>query len=87
MRTQVLSLESVAERRWQIVNTKNPAFDGAFFFGGSSTGIYCKPSCGSRRPKRENVSFFLTCEPAENAGFRSCRRVSSKRAKLDKRHG
>jgi len=78
MRTEVLSHESVAEWRWQIVNAKNSAFDGAFFFGVSSTGIYCKPSCGSRRPKRENVSFFLTSEQAENAGFRSCRRCYPK---------
>jgi len=78
MRTELLSRESVAEWRWEIVNTKNRAFDGAFFFGVSSTGIYCKPSCASRRPKRENVSFFLTFEQAENAGFRSCRRCHPK---------
>jgi len=43
MRTELLSRESVAEWRWEIVNTKNRAFDGAFFFGVSSTGIYEEP--------------------------------------------
>jgi AraC family transcriptional regulator of adaptative response/methylated-DNA-[protein]-cysteine methyltransferase len=62
------------EWRWQIVQTKNPAFDGAFFFGVSSTRIYCKPSCAARRPKREHTTFFASCAEAESAGFRACLR-------------
>ncbi|MGH9899996.1 MAG: bifunctional DNA-binding transcriptional regulator/O6-methylguanine-DNA methyltransferase Ada [Pyrinomonadaceae bacterium] len=74
MRTESLNHVSVAEWRWQIVQTRNPEFDGAFFFAVTSTGIYCKPSCAARRSKRENTIFFATCEEAEEAGFRACLR-------------
>ena len=50
------------------------AFDGAFFFAVSTTGVYCRPSCASRPAKRENVSFFATAEAAERAGYRACKR-------------
>lgn len=74
MSTEILNHKSVAAWRWQIVQTRNQNFDGAFFFGVSSTGIYCKPSCPARRPKRENTTFFATYEEAEEAGFRACLR-------------
>ncbi len=74
MSTELLNHKSVAAWRWQIVQTRNQKFDGAFFFGVSSTGIYCKPSCPARRPKRENTTFFATYEEAEEAGFRACLR-------------
>jgi AraC family transcriptional regulator of adaptative response/methylated-DNA-[protein]-cysteine methyltransferase len=64
----------LSEWRWEIVKNKNPEFDGAFFFGVSSTGIYCKPSCSARLPKRENTTFFASCAEAEGAGFRACLR-------------
>jgi AraC family transcriptional regulator, regulatory protein of adaptative response / methylated-DNA-[protein]-cysteine methyltransferase len=60
--------------RWQIVKTKNPGFDGAFYFGVRTTNIFCKPSCASRLPRRENVHFFATSEEAEKGGFRACLR-------------
>lgn len=82
MKTEVLNQELLAEWRWQIVKTKNSEFDGAFYFGVSSTGIYCKPSCASRRPKRENVSFYNSCEQAEHAGFRACRRCHPQKTDL-----
>ena len=66
--------EESGEWRWQIVQTRNREFDNVFFFGVRSTGIYCKPSCASRRPKRENTLFFDTCGEAEIAGFRACLR-------------
>ena len=59
---------------WQKVMAKDRASDGSFVFAVSSTGIYCRPSCPSRRPKRNNVSFFAVPEAAERAGFRACRR-------------
>jgi len=62
------------EAKWQAVLTKDRAYDGRFVFAVSSTGIYCRPSCPSRRPKRENVSFFALPVAAEGAGFRACRR-------------
>lgn len=59
---------------WNAVLTKDRRFDGQFVFAVSSTGIYCRPSCPSRRPKRENVSFFAFPAAAESAGFRACLR-------------
>ena len=56
------------------VLASDPAFDGRFFFGVVSTGIYCLPSCKARKPKRENVRFFPSCEAAREAGLRPCRK-------------
>ncbi len=49
-------------------------YDGRFFTGVLTTGIYCLPSCRARKPKRENVKFFPTCEAARAAGLRPCRK-------------
>ena len=59
---------------WQCVVTRDAAADGSFFFGVATTGIYCRPSCPARRPKRENVRFFRAREAAEMNGFRACLR-------------
>lgn len=52
----------------------DPAYDGRFFTGVETTGIYCLPSCRARKPKREHVRFFPNCEAARAAGFRACRK-------------
>jgi AraC family transcriptional regulator of adaptative response/methylated-DNA-[protein]-cysteine methyltransferase len=62
------------ERRWEIVLARDRRYDGAFVYAVRSTGIYCRPSCPSRRPRRELVTFFPIPEAAEQAGFRPCRR-------------
>jgi AraC family transcriptional regulator of adaptative response/methylated-DNA-[protein]-cysteine methyltransferase len=62
------------ERRWRAVAARDRRFDGDFVFAVSSTRIYCRPSCPSRRPRRDRVSFFAGPEAAEGAGFRACRR-------------
>ncbi len=62
------------EMYWQAVLAKDSHADGHFVYAVRSTGIYCNPSCPSRRPKRENVVFFVLAETAEEAGFRPCRR-------------
>ena len=59
---------------WQSVLAKDERFNGIFVYGVRSTGIYCKPSCPSRRPGRGQVSFFRSCEAAEAEGFRACLR-------------
>jgi AraC family transcriptional regulator of adaptative response/methylated-DNA-[protein]-cysteine methyltransferase len=59
---------------WQSVLAKDARFVGIFVYGVRSTGIYCKPTCPSRRPGREQVAFFQTCEAAEAGGFRACLR-------------
>src|SRR5947199_3482471 len=62
------------ERRWRIVLARDRRYDGAFVYAVQSTGIYCRPSCPSRRPRRSHVAFFPGPEAAELAGFRPCRR-------------
>src|SRR5437870_4799514 len=62
------------ERRWRIVLARDRRYDGAFVYAVQSTGIYCRPSCPSRRPRRAQVAFFPVPEAAELAGFRPCRR-------------
>ena len=59
---------------WQAVLERDSQANGRFVYGVRSTGIYCKPSCPSRKPKREQVIFFAGPEAAEQAGFRACRR-------------
>lgn len=59
---------------WQAVKNNDARFDGAFYFGVKTTGIYCRPSCRSKLPKRENVEFYSTAEMAEQSGLRACRR-------------
>lgn len=60
--------------QWRVVLERNNRFDGAFVYGVRSTGVYCRPSCPSRRPKRNQVIFFSAPTAAEKAGFRPCRR-------------
>ncbi len=66
--------ELTPDRRWRIVLARDRRFDGAFVYAVHSTRIYCRPSCPSRRPRREQVTFFPVPEAAELAGFRPCRR-------------
>lgn len=60
--------------RWQAVLDRDNSQDGKFVFAVSTTGIYCRPSCPARRPRRENVRFFGKTDEAEKAGFRACLR-------------
>jgi AraC family transcriptional regulator of adaptative response/methylated-DNA-[protein]-cysteine methyltransferase len=59
---------------WDAVAARDRAMDGLFFYAVISTGVYCRPSCPSKRPRRENVVFFRGREAAERAGFRPCKR-------------
>ena len=63
-----------SESCWQAVLARDVRLDGRFVFAVRSTGIYCRPSCPSRRPRREQVLFFARPEAAERYGFRACRR-------------
>jgi AraC family transcriptional regulator of adaptative response/methylated-DNA-[protein]-cysteine methyltransferase len=63
-----------AGKAWQQVLMRDASADGQFFYAVKSTGVYCKPSCPSRRPERKNVSFYPTQAAAEAAGFRACLR-------------
>ncbi len=59
---------------WEAVLTKDAGMDGAFYYAVTTTGVYCRPSCPSRPPKRANVLFFRDADAAEQAGYRACRR-------------
>jgi AraC family transcriptional regulator, regulatory protein of adaptative response / methylated-DNA-[protein]-cysteine methyltransferase len=70
--------EPIDARRWQAVLERDPSLDGAFVFAVSSTGIFCRPSCPAKRPRRQNVSFFDDALQAEQAGYRACLRCRPK---------
>ncbi len=62
------------DRCYQAAQSKDARFDGWFFCAVTSTGIYCRPSCPARTPKRQNVRFYPTAAAAQQAGFRACLR-------------
>ena len=62
------------EESWKAVIARDPNYDGEFVFAVATTGVYCRPSCAARRPRRENVTFFSRPDQAERAGFRECLR-------------
>jgi AraC family transcriptional regulator of adaptative response/methylated-DNA-[protein]-cysteine methyltransferase len=66
---------------WESVLNRDASVDDRLLYGVTTTGIYCRPSCPSRRPKRDNVAFFSSVEAAERAGFRACQRCRPNRAK------
>lgn len=70
---------------WESVLHRDPSADDLFLYGVTTTGIYCRPSCPSKRPRRDNVAFFSSAEAAERAGFRACRRCRPNRAKSPNR--
>src|SRR5476649_318783 len=59
---------------YSALKSRDSRFDGVFFVGVTSTGIYCRPICPARTPKRENCRFFGSAEAAEKASFRPCLR-------------
>jgi AraC family transcriptional regulator of adaptative response/methylated-DNA-[protein]-cysteine methyltransferase len=66
--------------RWEAVRHRDRAADGRFFYAVLTTAVYCRPACGSRLPRRENVRFFASAAAAERAGFRACKRCRPDRA-------
>src|SRR5271167_3374720 len=79
--TQPMSVANNNESQWwEAVQARDACQDGQFVFAVSSTGVYCRPSCPSRRPRRENVSFFCRPDQAEKAGYRPCLRCRPRSA-------
>ncbi len=72
----------IDDRLWDAVIAKDSRFDGQFVFAVTSTKIYCRPSCPSRRPHREHVMFFDLPDAAEQAGFRACLRCEPRQARV-----
>lgn len=62
------------DARWDAVMRRDRALDGQFVYAVTSTGVFCRPSCPSRRPRPDRVRFFDTTTAAERAGYRACRR-------------
>ena len=68
--------------RWAAVLARDPQADDTFFYAVRTTGVYCRPSCPARRAKPENVAFYGSCEAAEHAGFRPCKRCQPRAPSL-----
>ena len=68
------------EQYWQAVMGRDSELDGTFVYAVRSTGVYCRPSCPSRRPGRQQVLFFAQPDLAEQAGFRACKRCRPREA-------
>lgn len=67
-------LPTVPAATWRAIETRDAAQDGRFVYGVTSTRIFCRPSCPSRRPRRDRVRVFASGDEAAAAGFRPCRR-------------
>jgi AraC family transcriptional regulator of adaptative response/methylated-DNA-[protein]-cysteine methyltransferase len=72
--------------RWDAVQRRDAQADGHFYYSVSSTGVYCRPSCGARPALRRNVAFHASCAEAEQAGFRACMRCKPDQPPLAERH-
>ncbi|HKV05731.1 MAG TPA: bifunctional DNA-binding transcriptional regulator/O6-methylguanine-DNA methyltransferase Ada [Candidatus Acidoferrales bacterium] len=81
-RTQSAERHAPSTTRWQAVQARDRSADGAFVYAVRSTGIYCRPSCPARKPRREQVLFFALPAAAEQHGFRECRRCRPCTARL-----
>lgn len=72
--------------RWRAVLARDGNADGRFFYAVRTTGVYCRPSCPSRRPRPENVEFYGSPQSAEQAGFRPCRRCRPEQVSIHDQH-
>ena len=71
---------------WSAVERRDRAADGTFVYSVRTTGVYCRPSCAARLPRRDNVAFHQTCTDAERAGFRPCKRCRPNTSTLAEVH-
>jgi len=74
------------EQRWDAVLHRDSGADGLFYYSVKTTGVYCRPSCASRPALRKNVGFHASCETAEQAGFRACKRCRPNASSLAEQH-
>lgn len=82
-----MNMQSLPEETcWTAVMTRDRAVDGQFYYSVRTTGVYCRPSCAARLARRENVQFHRTCEDAERAGFRPCKRCKPDQQSLADAH-
>ena len=83
-----MSVDGAIERdpRWAAIMARDRRVDGTFVYSVRTTGVYCRPSCGARRPSPKNVRFHRTGGEAERAGFRPCRRCKPGQPSREQRH-
>lgn len=81
-----LAAATLGDPRWQSVVRRDASADDTFFYSVASTGVYCRPSCGSRLARPENVRFHATRAEAERAGFRPCKRCRPDQPPLAEQH-
>lgn len=79
------TLKDADDIRWKAVTAKDKNADGQFFYSVRTTGVYCRPSCAARPARRENVAFHPSCDAAEAAGFRACKRCRPREASQSER--
>ncbi|WP_438432158.1 bifunctional transcriptional activator/DNA repair enzyme AdaA [Gorillibacterium sp. sgz500922] len=84
-RADRLAGEPADDAQWDAIRTNNAAWNGRFLYAVESTGIYCRPSCASKPPLRNNVRIFRSAEEAERSGFRPCKRCKPERERLPDR--
>jgi AraC family transcriptional regulator of adaptative response/methylated-DNA-[protein]-cysteine methyltransferase len=77
---QALATLVEGDARWAAVRARDAGADGTFFYSVKTTGVYCRPSCGARLARPENVAFHSTRDDAERAGFRPCKRCTPDQA-------
>jgi len=85
-KSEMLAAATVSDPRWAAVVTRDPQADGKFFYSVRTTGVYCRPSCGARRARPENIEFHATAADAERAGFRPCKRCRPNQLPLTEQH-
>jgi AraC family transcriptional regulator of adaptative response/methylated-DNA-[protein]-cysteine methyltransferase len=81
-----LAVATIGDARWVAVRSRDARADGRFFYSVKSTGVYCRPSCGARAARPENVQFHATAQDAERAGFRACKRCRPNELSLAQQH-
>jgi AraC family transcriptional regulator, regulatory protein of adaptative response / methylated-DNA-[protein]-cysteine methyltransferase len=84
--TTLHATKIAADPRWVALTNRDPKADGAFFYSVKTTGVYCRPSCGSRAANPENVQFHDTAADAVRAGFRPCKRCKPDQPPLAEQH-
>ncbi len=77
---------TLADPRWAALQARDARADGSFFYSVRTTGVYCRPSCGARQARAENVAFHATAAAAERAGFRPCKRCRPDQISLAQQH-
>src|SRR5918992_6406412 len=80
------ALSTEQDPRWSAVVARDRSADGQFVYSVSTTGVYCRPSCAARLARPEHVRFHTTCEDAERAGFRPCKRCKPRQPSLVEQH-